>query len=175
MNSPWLRVYTLLNAAIFAAALALSFNYLSGYHHRSDLKVTGEVKHVNTLELKTIPGQVDRAALELFMRYDLRDVFDWSTNTVFLYVTANYETAKHRRNEIIIHDKVIKTRADAFEPGKDILTKYYMVDFGRSLRRKAVTLRMYYSVVPIGGIIETYPLAESQFTMPQNYLVAQGQ
>ncbi|KAK1933111.1 signal peptidase family protein [Babesia divergens] len=171
MNTSSLRIYTLLNAAVFSAALALVLNYASGHYHRKGLDLKGVVNYAGTAELKPITGPVDRAALELYLSYDLRDAFDWNTNTIFLYVTANYETAKHHRNELIIHDKIIRRREDAFEPGASILGKYYMVDHGRSLRKTPVTLRMYYSVVPLGGFIETYQLAESRFVMPQDYVV----
>ncbi|GIX61817.1 signal peptidase subunit protein [Babesia caballi] len=171
MTNYALRIYTVFSTAVFAAGIALSLNYLSGCVHRSGVTPTGSISHLQTFELKTIPGQVDRAALELHLSYDLREVFDWSSSVVFLYVTANYETPKHPRNELIIFDKVIEDRAEAFEPGRNLVSKYYMVDYGRSLRNTPVTLRLFYSVVPIGGMISSHQLAESRFKLPSEYVL----
>ncbi|GBE59390.1 signal peptidase [Babesia ovata] len=171
MSTSALRLYTVFSTAVCAAGIALAFNYLSGLYHRSHAFAHGSVSHVQTFELKTISSQSDRAALELHMEYDLRDVFDWSTNVIFLYVTAEYETPKHPRNELIIYDKVIEDPSEAYEPGRNIVSKYYMVDFGRSLRKARVTLRLFYSVVPIGGVISSHKLAESRFTMPSDYVL----
>ncbi|ORM41075.1 Signal peptidase complex subunit 3 [Babesia sp. Xinjiang] len=171
MTTPVIRCYTVLSTAVFAVWAALALNYFSGQYHRSTTVATGSLSHVQTFELKTITGQVDRAAIEFNLSYDLREVFDWSTNVIFLYVTANYETPKHPINELIIYDKVIENREDAYEPGSDIVSKYYMVDYGRSLRETRVTLRLCYCFVPIGGLISSHQLAETRFTMPSDYVL----
>ncbi|GFE52931.1 signal peptidase [Babesia ovis] len=170
MTTPAIRCYTVVSTAVFAVWVALALNYFIGLHHRTNNPATGSISHLHTFELKTTTGQVDRAAVELNLSYDLRDVFDWSTNVIFLYVTASYETPKHAHNELIIYDKILERKEDAYDAGSNIVSKYYMVDYGRSLREARVTLRLYYCFVPIGGLISSYKLAESRFTMPSDYV-----
>ncbi|EDO07851.1 Signal peptidase subunit family protein [Babesia bovis T2Bo] len=171
MTAPAIRCYTVLSTSLFALWAALALNYLSGQYYRANNPGSGSIKHIRTFELKTVTGQVDRAAFELNLSYDLRDVFDWSANVIFLYATVNYETPKHPVNELIIFDKIITSKEEAYEPGADIVSKYYMIDYARSLRKARVTLRLHYCFVPIGGLIKSYQLAESVFTMPSDYVL----
>ncbi|AFZ80900.1 hypothetical protein BEWA_003080 [Theileria equi strain WA] len=116
----------------------------------------------------------DRAAIEIYLKYDLRETFDWSTHLLFLYVTASYETAKHQRNELIIHDKIIKTEEEAYEPGSNVIAKYYMVDYARGLRNKKIKLELHYDFVPIGGFMHKNKLSESYFSFPSAYIKYKG-
>ncbi|KAK2194890.1 Signal peptidase complex subunit 3 [Babesia duncani] len=186
MNTASCRAYALSNCVIAAFAVALLCNYLTGLYQLNPKKITGGVQHVETHELSRVGNQVkhicvelseiqsDRALLEMHLKYDLTGVFDWSTHMIFLYVTASYKSGRHVRNEIIIHNKIIKSRLEAFDPGSNKIAMYYLNDFSRALRNKNVTLTLYCHIYPLAGPLHTVKLAESKFTMPANYLMPNG-
>ncbi|EAN31460.1 Signal peptidase subunit family protein [Theileria parva strain Muguga] len=150
------------------ALMALALNYYTGVNLRTHKHVTGDVKHVKTHELTLDKYKVDRALLELSMGYDLRGVFDWSTHVVFLYVTANYVTNRHERSEVVIFDKIIN-KSEAYQPSTNVFAKYFLYDFGRSLRNRQVSLKFFYEIVPIGGFIKQFQLSHHTFTLPPQY------
>lgn len=174
MLNVYSRTYSIVHTAVIAGLVALFLNYLSGIYIRSGKEFKGEVRHVNTHELILDRSQCDRAAIEIYLKYDLRETFDWSTHLLFLYVTASYETAKHQRNELIIHDKIIKTEEEAYEPGSNVIAKYYMVDYARGLRNKKIKLELHYDFVPIGGFMHKNKLSESYFSFPSAYIKYKG-
>uniref|UniRef100_A0A3B0NCK4 Signal peptidase complex subunit 3 n=1 Tax=Theileria annulata TaxID=5874 RepID=A0A3B0NCK4_THEAN len=163
------RSYSVLHAGAMIGLIALFLNYYTGVNLRTNKHMIGDVKHIKTHELTLDKSKVDRALIELNMRYDLRGAFDWSTHMIFIYVTANYITNRHERSEVIIFDKIINNKSEAYQPSINIFAKYFLYDFGRSLRNRDISLKFFYELIPIGGFIKQYQLSHNKFTMPKQY------
>ncbi|BAM42422.1 signal peptidase [Theileria orientalis strain Shintoku] len=164
------RCYAVVHAGAMVALVALFLNYFTGLGLRSQNQMTGAVDYVKTHELILDKSKVDRALLELKLSYDLRGAFDWSTHVLFLYVTANYENNRHFRNEVVIYDRIIKSSEEALLKPTNLMSKYFLYDYGRSLRSRDVSLKMYYEIVPLGGFIKQYQLDTKSFQMSDSYI-----
>mmetsp|Transcript_15499 Transcript_15499/g.20181 ORF Transcript_15499/g.20181 Transcript_15499/m.20181 type:complete len:177 (-) Transcript_15499:46-576(-) len=175
MHTVWVR----LNAVVFfGLTVLLVLSCLAALS-----KLGHSVRHrpiVHTLQLNKLRslkshGGVDRALLSIDLDVDLTPAFHWNVKQLFVYVVAIYE-ANGRSNHVVLWDKIVEASGDQEKDWviklDSLFVKYALVDQGKELRGKDITLQLHWDHMPITGLLymDTQPLAESShFTLPTEY------
>jgi signal peptidase complex subunit 3 len=132
MHNIWVR----LNAVIFFALTVLlvlaSLCAFSTFLHT----VTPQVKtlKLNTLKSLRNHGGVDRALLSFDINADLTPAFHWNIKQLFVFVVAEYESTLNPLNQVIIWDKIVKSKEEAHLKLNNEFVKYALIDQGAELR-----------------------------------------
>ena len=132
MHNVWVR----LNAVIFFALTVLlvlaTLCALSTYLHTA--KPSVKTLRLNTLKSLRNHGGVDRALLSFDMNADLNPAFHWNIKQLFVFVVAEYESSANPLNQVIIWDKIIKSKAESHLKLNNEFVKYALIDQGAELR-----------------------------------------
>lgn len=167
MHNIWVR----LNAVIFFALSVLmslaTLCALSTIFH----KETPTVKSLklNTLKSLRNHGGVDRALLSFDLHADLTPAFHWNIKQLFVFVVAEYTTAVNPLNQVIIWDKIVKSKEEAHLKFYNEFIKYALIDQGAELRNRTITLKLYFDHMPITGRIYVGNTSNRTFTLPGKY------
>lgn len=125
-----------------------------------------EVLKVNRLR-KQLSGN-DEVILALNISMDLRSAFTWNTKQAFVFVAAEYETAKNSVNQVSLWDHIILDK-DHANIQTQVTTKYSLIDQGSNLRGKEIKFVLHWYVMPkIGKTIEKQ-VVMSDFRLPEAY------
>jgi signal peptidase complex subunit 3 len=100
---------------------------------------------------------------------DFRKMWTWNTAHIFAYVVADYETKSHVRNEVVIWDTILSSKADALISRTGQWNKYSLRDHGYGLRGADVSLQLRYSIMPHMGVLMYGAHGEHNFTLPSAY------
>lgn len=65
---------------------------------------------------------------------DFEPLFDWNTKQVFVSLAASYDSAKHTRNEVVIWDRILRSKQDAHVALNTATNKYGFREVGRSFK-----------------------------------------
>lgn len=105
------------------------------------------------------------------LQTDLSDIFNWNVKQLFLYLTAEYKTADHKLNQVVIWDKIIRRGENAIIDYRKANTKYYFWDYGNGLRgNKNVTLTLSWNVIPNAGTLpKVMGDGHHRFAFPEEY------
>ena len=76
----------------------------------------------------------DLGFLTFDLQTDLTNLFNWNVKQLFLYLTAEYETANNKLNQVVLWDKIILRGENAVLDFKNMNTKYYFWDDGNGLK-----------------------------------------
>ncbi|ORY97965.1 signal peptidase 22kDa subunit [Syncephalastrum racemosum] len=85
---------------------------------------------------------------------DFTPVFNWNTKQVFVTVVANYETASHDRNSIVLWDKIITSREKARLKLRNVPNKYALIDVSRKWSHQQANLSIHWDITPHVGILQ---------------------
>jgi len=129
------------------------------------------------LFVKNVPDfTTDRSKNDLgFLSWDLKanltHLFNWNVKQLFLYLTAEYETADNKLNQVFLWDKIIQRGENAVLDYKGLTTKYYFWDDGNGLLgNKNVTMTLSWNVVPnTGGLPRIMGQQKHSFQFPTEY------
>lgn len=175
MHTVWVR----LNAVVFFGLSALlGFSVLAavskiGHANRH----VPDVKTLKLNKLKSLKShnKVDRALLSFDLDVDLNPAFHWNIKQLFVYVVAEYSTARNPRNQIVLWDKIV----EASDPPEakvivqnNIFVKYALIDQGKDLRGEDVRLQLMWDHMPLTGTLymgEQDKESTSKFTLPYEY------
>mmetsp|Transcript_24219 Transcript_24219/g.22024 ORF Transcript_24219/g.22024 Transcript_24219/m.22024 type:complete len:170 (+) Transcript_24219:35-544(+) len=167
MHNIWVR----LNAVIFFGLTVLLFLAtlcaFSTFLH-TDQPIVKTLK-VNNLKSLRNHGGSDRALLSFDLNADLRPAFHWNLKQLFVFVVAEYESDLNVLNQIIIWDKIISSKNDAFLKIKDEFVKYALIDQGSDLRNKTVKLRLIWDHMPVTGRMYFADNSNFTYTLPGKY------
>lgn len=132
MHNVWVR----LNAVIFFALTVLLvlavLCALSTLLHEGTPTV--KTLKMNTLKSLRNHGGVDRALLSFDLNADLSPAFHWNLKQLFVFVVAEYTTPKNPLNQVIIWDKIVKSKSEAHMKYNNEFVKYALIDQGADLR-----------------------------------------
>jgi len=149
MHNIWVR----LNAVIFFALTVLlvlaTLCAFSTFFHTA--KPVIKVLKVHTLRSLRNTQGVDRALMSLNITADLRPAFHWNIKQLFVFVVAEYASEANPLNQVIIWDKIVKSKEEAELHEVDAFVKYALVDQGAELRNKTISLRLMWDHMPITG------------------------
>jgi len=177
MNTSLNRANTLLAFTISTLSFLTFCCYLStalnNYTDPTEYAVT-----VKKMELRNFPeyrgasSTFDLGVTKFDLEADFEPLFDWNVKQVFVYLLAEYSTAKHGINQIVLWDKII-TQHDSVKKValKNEDPKYYFKDDGRGLiNNPNVTLNLHWNVVPNAGHLALWPGKQAQVVaMPGTY------
>mmetsp|Transcript_15367 Transcript_15367/g.33601 ORF Transcript_15367/g.33601 Transcript_15367/m.33601 type:complete len:174 (-) Transcript_15367:201-722(-) len=172
MHTVWVR----LNAVVFfglTVLLVLScMAALSKLGHSYYSRPVIHKLELNTLRSLKSHGGVDRALLSFDLHADLAPAFHWNVKQLFVYVVARYQ-AEGRDNHVVLWDKIVEATDENKVIQEDsVFVKYALVDQGKELRGKDITLQLQWDHMPITGLVfmDEQPLAEtSSFALPEEY------
>ena len=132
MHNVWVR----LNAVIFFALTVLLvlavLCAMSTLLHQD--KPTVKTLKMNTLKSLRNHGGVDRALLSFELNADLSPAFHWNLKQLFVFVVAEYATPKNPLNQVIIWDKIVKSKSEAHMKYTNEFVKYALIDQAADLR-----------------------------------------
>eukprot|EP00930_Biecheleria_cincta_P051870 TRINITY_DN3707_c0_g1_i1.p1 TRINITY_DN3707_c0_g1~~TRINITY_DN3707_c0_g1_i1.p1 ORF type:complete len:205 (-),score=35.94 TRINITY_DN3707_c0_g1_i1:49-663(-) len=124
---------------------------------------------IHDLTLNTYLNQ-EQSLLSFNLSYDLSTEFHWNMNQLFLYIVASYnDTNSNKRNEVVIWDKIIRSRETAKLEQRGAMLEYPLRDQFRELRSRKVRLHLRYRTMPITGIMYEKEVAEVTFQTPGEY------
>ncbi|KAI0798672.1 signal peptidase 22kDa subunit [Irpex lacteus] len=95
----------------------------------------------------------DVAFLNFNVTADLTPLFNWNTKQLFLYVQAEYTNAQGVQNEVVIWDKIVRSKeeADLALTGRN---KYLFRNLGSSFKNvKPAHFSLKYNVMPYVGLL----------------------
>jgi len=92
-----------------------------------------------------------------FMRFnisaDLTPLFNWNTKQLFLYVGAEYESADGTKNDVVIWDRIVRRKQDAFI-NTEAKSKYPLRDMAKTFSGVSpVNYTLKYNVMPYVGVL----------------------
>ncbi|RHZ76902.1 hypothetical protein Glove_187g101 [Diversispora epigaea] len=93
------------------------------------------------------------AFVDMKLEADLTSLFNWNTKQLFVCVIAEYNTDTHNQNQIILWDKIIKSKEDAFIKYSDIHNVYNFVDITSSFGQVNATYSLHWDIMPHVGML----------------------
>ena len=102
---------------------------------------------------------------------DLRPHFNWDVKQLFVFIVAEYTTAKNVLNQVVVEDFIILNRSDAHIVREPMGTKYPIHDQGNGLVGNSLTFNLYFDIMPITGItrIKSMPAMLEPFKLPDKH------
>mmetsp|Transcript_18394 Transcript_18394/g.19151 ORF Transcript_18394/g.19151 Transcript_18394/m.19151 type:complete len:170 (+) Transcript_18394:53-562(+) len=167
MHNIWVR----LNAVTFFAISVLmglaTLCCLSTFNH-VDVPVVKTLKLNNIRSLRN-HGGTDQALFSFDINADLTPVWHWNSHILFVYLVAEYPSDANVLNQVVVWDKIIKSKSGTKIKETNQFVKYPLKDQGSELRGKEVTLKLLIDHMPITG--PTYPLfaGNHTFKLPSKY------
>lgn len=120
--------------------------------------------------LSRLPGErCDQATLRFDLHADLRPLWSWNVNHMYVSVVAGYESKSHVRNEVVVWDYIVSGREEAELKKSRQMNKYRLKDHGYGLRGADVDLTFRYSVMPHMGVLIYGEEQGKNFTLPPEY------
>ncbi|KAJ8751973.1 hypothetical protein K2173_000719 [Erythroxylum novogranatense] len=114
------------------------------------------------------PRGNDEVRLTMNITADLRSLFTWNTKQVFVFVAAEYRTAKNALNQVSLWDAIIPAKDHAMF-WIQTANKYRFVDQGSNLRGKEFNLTLHWHVMPKTGKMFANKLVMSGYRLPEEY------
>ncbi|KAJ9476286.1 Signal peptidase complex subunit SPC3 [Pseudozyma hubeiensis] len=85
---------------------------------------------------------------------DFAPLFDWNTKQVFVSLSASYDSTKHISNEVVIWDRILRSKQDAHVALNTAKNKYGFREVGRSFKDIAnTTFTLKYNIMPKVGLL----------------------
>ncbi|XP_010265152.1 PREDICTED: signal peptidase complex subunit 3B-like [Nelumbo nucifera] len=166
MHSVLYRLNTLITLAGFLLAVMCSLASFTDTFHVPSVTAHAEVLKVNRFR-KQLTGN-DEVSLTLNVSMNLRSTFTWNTKQVFVFVAAEYETAKNSLNQVSLWDHIIQDKGHA-KLEAQITNKYPFIDQGSHLRGKKIQLVLHWYIMPKTGKTIEDKMVISDFRLPQVY------
>ncbi|CAE1231134.1 SPCS3 [Acanthosepion pharaonis] len=154
-NTIFAFTLSVMAALTFACFLSTGFN---------DLQASTTIKTGRVLVKNLRDYQADRER-------NISKLFNWNVKLLFLYLTAEYETAEHKINQVVIWDKIIRRGENAILDYRSMNTKYHFWDLGNGLRgNKNVSLALSWNVIPNAGTLpKVAGNGRYEFAFPDDY------
>ncbi|XP_058091548.1 signal peptidase complex subunit 3B-like isoform X1 [Magnolia sinica] len=166
MHSLGHRLNCVFQIAAVLLALLCAFASLSDNLNTPSVHANVQVLKVNWFR-KQLNGN-DEVTLTLNISMDLQSTFTWNTKQVFVFIAAEYETAKNSLNQISLWDHIIPDK-DHAKFQTQIMNKYPLIDQGSNLRGKTIGLVLHWEAMPKTGRMIRDGLFLSDFHLPDEY------
>ncbi|EIN11227.1 signal peptidase [Punctularia strigosozonata HHB-11173 SS5] len=130
--------------------------------------------NVTIANLRVFPGNSPRYRVKnqefTFVNFnvtaDLTPLFHWNTKQLFIYVQAEYTSAKGVQNEIVIWDRIVRRKEDAVVnvAGRN---KYVFRDLSRTFRGvEPAHYSLKYNLMPYVGALTYGEVARTNESVP---------
>ncbi|CAA7267118.1 unnamed protein product [Cyclocybe aegerita] len=136
---------------VLLAAIALS-SFVFIANPQGDLAISS-LKVVSSNARRYPNKKQDLAFVHFNITADLAPLFHWNTKQLFLYLEAEYTNAKGTKNEVVIWDRIVRRKEDAFIKfaGKN---KYMFRDVSSSFKNvPPAHYSLKYNVMPYVGVL----------------------
>ncbi|KAF9474243.1 signal peptidase 22 kDa subunit [Pholiota conissans] len=136
--------------ALLAAIALSSFVLMSS--PTGDLAISS-IKVVSSNARRYPNKKQDLAFVHFNITADLTPLFHWNTKQLFLYLEAEYTNSQGVKNEVVIWDRIVRRKEDAFIKfvGKN---KYMFRDPSSSFRNiPPANYSLKYNVMPYVGVL----------------------
>ncbi|KAI3976927.1 hypothetical protein MKX01_008785 [Papaver californicum] len=162
-----LNTHLTFSGLLLAVLCILTTTISNNFNEESPpINAYAEVLKVNRFR-KQLTGN-DEVSFTLNVSMDLRSAFTWNTKQAFVFVAAEYETAKNSVNQVSLWDHIIQDK-DHANIQTQITTKYSLIDQGSNLCGKEIKFVLRWYVMPkIGRTIENQ-MVLSDFRLPEAY------
>ncbi|KAJ3658498.1 hypothetical protein Zmor_010233 [Zophobas morio] len=159
-----LSVLACLTFACFISTVFLDYRTNAGMN-------TVKVVVKNVPDYSAAREKNDLGFLTFDLQTNLTGLFNWNVKQLFLYLTAEYETANNKLNQIVLWDKIILRGETAVLDFKNMNTKYYFWDDGDGLRgNKNITLTLSWNIIPNAGLLpNVFAHGQHSFKFPDEY------
>ncbi|EEA07204.1 signal peptidase subunit family protein [Cryptosporidium muris RN66] len=170
MESTLSRINILVCTFVAALATCAAGNFVTSLFYKPN--PSGVVEFHSVLDIGISPYlRNDQANIAFNMKISLKDIFQWNTNQLFVYVYATYQNQDTPINNVIIWDHIISNpKLDANSDLIGIINEYPIRDIGRHLRNQKFKLNIAYCYMPIVGFIHYKQLGTSKMAkLPSHY------
>jgi len=133
------------------AAIALT-TFLFNPNMQGDLTVSS-IKVISSNARRYPKRKEDVTLVNFNITADLTPLFNWNTKQLFLYLEAEYYNAKGVKNEVVIWDRIVRRKEDAFIKfvGKN---KYKFRDISNSFKNvPPANYSLKYNIMPYVGVL----------------------
>ncbi|EZG56139.1 signal peptidase [Gregarina niphandrodes] len=180
MHGYWSRVSQLISVYIFALFVCGAWTYAGGKfqelssttdkHLLTPIKrlevsrfgghylyhvmrgITDQCRHEKQHVAVHVLVRSDVAEIKLTMDVDLRDAFTWSTDILFVYLSLGYPTSLRPRNEVVIWDRIIRSKEEAQFTINEGLSKYHFQEYSKGhVYNKTIVGDLHYYQMPKTG------------------------
>jgi len=134
------------------AAIALS-SFLFTAQPTGELAISS-VKVVSSTARRYPNKKQDLAFVNFNVTADLTPLFHWNTKQLFLYLEAEYTNKQGVKNEVVIWDRIVRRKEDAFVKfsGKN---KYMFRDISSSFKGvPPANYSLKYNIMPYVGVLQ---------------------
>eukprot|EP01130_Rhizamoeba_saxonica_P000464 TRINITY_DN10424_c0_g1_i1.p1 TRINITY_DN10424_c0_g1~~TRINITY_DN10424_c0_g1_i1.p1 ORF type:complete len:192 (-),score=21.81 TRINITY_DN10424_c0_g1_i1:27-575(-) len=111
----------------------------------------------------------DEAWLSFDLVADFRPLWNWNTKQIFLYISAEYETAKYEKNNVVFWDMIIQRKEDSVFNLTNEASEYPLIDISKEFRNKPVKFTLSYHETPIAGALLWNTPVEQKVVLPDSY------
>jgi hypothetical protein len=103
---------------------------------------------------------------------DLRPLFNWNTNIIFVYLSCEYNTTKSQYNVVTIWDQRVPRDTPEHHVIKLVgeYPEYYLTDINKLLRDTDVTCHLNWEQMPVAGANYGSRMEIGRFRTPKNYI-----
>ncbi|KXS13492.1 signal peptidase 22 kDa subunit [Gonapodya prolifera JEL478] len=98
-------------------------------------------------------GDSELAIIRFDISADLRDLWNWNTKQLFVYVVAEYETDSHSTNQVVIWDSIIRNKDDALIRLRNVKGEYFLVDINPTLSTVSAKFTLHWNIIPYVGAL----------------------
>ncbi|XP_047338116.1 signal peptidase complex subunit 3B-like [Impatiens glandulifera] len=166
MHSFGFRANALLTFAVTVLALICTMTSLSDNLNTPSPSADVQVKDIYWFQ-KSTKGD-DEVSMTLNVTANLESLFTWNTKQVFVFLAAEYETAKNSWNQISLWDGIIPSKEHA-KFSIHTTNKYRFSDQGSNLRGKDYNLTLHWHVMPKTGKMLADKIVMSGYRLPEEY------
>ncbi|KAF5327012.1 hypothetical protein D9619_004887 [Psilocybe cf. subviscida] len=135
------------------AVIALSSLLLVFEEQPTGALAISSIKVVSSNARRYPNKKQDLAFVHFNVTADLTPLFNWNTKQLFLYVQAEYNNTQGVKNEVVVWDRIVRRREDAFVKfvGKN---KYNFRDISSSFKNTPpAEYTLKYNVMPYVGLL----------------------
>nr|QQP23429.1 signal peptidase subunit [Sedum alfredii] len=165
MHSFLFRFNALLTFSLTILALICGLSSFSDNFNAATPSADLQVLNINWFNKQ---HRNDEVRLRLNIKADLSSLFTWNTKQIFVFVAAEYETAKNAVNQISLWDAIIPTKDEA-NISIQVANKYRFTDQGSNLRGKPFNLTLHWHVMPKTGKMFADKIIKSGYRLPEDY------
>jgi signal peptidase complex subunit 3 len=151
MHSPWARANAALTFFGSAAAVLCALTALTDFAHVGDPRISLQLTSVKRLAPHR--GGSDQAVLGMSLDADLRPAFGWNTKQLFVFIRAEYKTDDNIVNEVVLWDRIVRSKDEAVLSIPSVKHKYAFLDRGSGLRGRDLTLTLAWNHMPRVGAL----------------------
>ncbi|KAF8807003.1 signal peptidase 22 kDa subunit [Phlegmacium glaucopus] len=133
------------------AAIALT-TFMFNANPQGDLTISS-IKVVSSNARRYHNRKQDLTLVNFNLTADLTPLFNWNTKQLFLYLEAEYDNAKGVKNEVVIWDRIVQRKEDAFIKvvGK---SKYMLRDLSSTFKNVSPAYySLKYNIMPYVGVL----------------------